>query len=261
MLLAIDVGNTNTVFALIDQGEILHRWRISTHAQRTSDEYLVWLTQLMDIAERGGSRIANLTIDRVIIATVVPPTLFNLTRLARTHLNVAPITVGPDLDLGVGVDVPNPKEVGADRLVNSAAAFHEHGDGLIIVDFGTATTFDVVLNGAYSGGAISPGINLAVDALYAASAQLPRIAVAPPEDGRALATGTVNAMQSGIFFGYVGLIDGLCRRIAAEAGRDMKVIATGGLATIFLEHSEMISEVDIDLTVKGLMLIEQRNSV
>ena len=155
--------------------------------------------------------------------------------------------------------MPNPSEVGADRLVNSAAAYHEHGDGLILLDFGTATTFDVILNGSYSGGIIAPGINLAVDALYSASAQLPRVAVAPPQNGRALAKGTVDAMQSGIFYGYIGLIEGLCTRLKQEAGRDMKVIATGGLAPIFDKHTDVISLVDTDLTVRGLMLIEQRN--
>ncbi|MGB3723372.1 MAG: type III pantothenate kinase [Pacificimonas sp.] len=259
MLLAIDVGNTNTVFALIEGDTILHRWRISTLTQRTSDEYMVWLSQLMEIASGDGRDISRRDVDRVIIATVVPPTLFNLARLSRTFFDVDPVIVTKDLDIGIGVDVPNPAEVGADRLVNSAAAYAKHGDNLIVLDFGTATTFDVVRNAAYSGGAIAPGINLAVDALYSASAQLPRVAVGPPANSRAIATGTVDAMQSGIFFGYIALIEGLVERITREAGRDMKVIATGGLATIFEPHTDMISQVDIDLTVRGLMLIEQRN--
>ncbi|MEO0499923.1 MAG: type III pantothenate kinase [Pseudomonadota bacterium] len=256
MLLAIDVGNTNTVFAIIDGDTIRHRWRISTHAERTCDEYMVWLSQLMSLA--GLDREA---VRRVVIATVVPPTLFNISRLAKTFFRTEPLIVTKDLDLGVGVDVPNPAEVGADRLVNTASAYAEHGDGLIVVDFGTATTFDMVVEAAYAGGVIAPGINLAVDALYAASAQLPRVAVAPPENGRAWAKGTVNAMQAGIFYGYIGLVEGLCARLRTEAGRDMKVIATGGLATIFAPHTKMIDTVDTDLTVRGLALIEKRNRI
>lgn len=254
MLLAIDVGNTNTVFALIDAGEIRHRWRMRTLADRTGDEYFAFLFQ--HFSHHG---IDLDRIDRVIASTVVPTVIFNLNRLATDYFTAELLLVTKDIDLGIGIDVPNPAEVGADRLVNSAAAFERHGDNLIVVDFGTATTFDIVTGGAYAGGVIAPGINLAVDALYAASAQLPRIAVAPPADGRASAKGTVNAMQAGIFFGYIGLIEGLVTRIRAEQGRDMLCIATGGLAPIFDKHTEIIQRVDGDLTVRGLALIAERN--
>ncbi|MEE4351120.1 MAG: type III pantothenate kinase [Pacificimonas sp.] len=254
MLFAIDVGNTNTVFALIEGGEVRHRWRMRTMADRTGDEYMAFLAQhfAMNGIERG-------MIHRMLASTVVPTVIFNIRRLGHDHFGTEPLFVTKDLDLGIGIDVPNPNEVGADRLVNSAAAYAEHGDDLIIVDFGTATTFDIVTGGAYAGGVIAPGINLAVDALYAASAQLPRISVAPPPDGKAWAKGTVNAMQSGIFFGYIGLIEGLVTRIRKEAGRDMTCIATGGLAPIFKEHTNIIQRIDSDLTVRGLALISERN--
>ncbi|MGB7406145.1 MAG: type III pantothenate kinase [Pacificimonas sp.] len=254
MLLAIDVGNTNSVFALIEGQAVVHSWRIATNPNRTGDEYMVWLSQLLELA-----RIDKAKIDRVLISSVVPPTIFNLGNFARHYLSTDPLIVTKDLDIGVGIDVPSPSEVGADRLVNSAAAHAAHGDGLIVIDFGTATTFDMVVGNAYAGGVIAPGINLAVDALYSASAQLPRVAVAPPSDNRAWAKGTVNAMQSGIFYGYLGLIEGLVARLKKEAARDLKVIATGGLAPIFEEHTEIIDAVDTDLTVRGLALIASRN--
>ena len=254
MLLAIDVGNTNTLFALLDGMDVRHRWRMETRAGRTADEYMAFLTQHFALA--GLDRSA---VDDIVASSVVPPAVFNLRRLADEHFHIEPLFVTKDMDLGIGIDVPNPAEVGADRLVNSAAAYHEHGDNIIVVDFGTATTFDIVSGGAYAGGVIAPGVNLAVDALYAASAQLPRVAVAPPADGKAWAKGTVNAMQSGIFFGYIGLIEGLVSRIRDEAERDMLCIATGGLAPIFDRHTDIIERVDGDLTVRGLALIAARN--
>lgn len=257
MLLAIDVGNTNTVFAVIDsRREILHRWRISTQTHRTADEYMVWLNQLFSI--EGYDRHA---IKGAIISTVVPPTLFNLQLLCRRYFGIEAVVVSKDLDLGIAIEYPNPKEVGADRLVNAVAAHADYGDQhLIVIDFGTATTFDVVSNsGAYRGGVIAPGINLSVEALVQASAKLPKIAVQPPESGRAIGQSTVEAMQSGIFWGYVGLIEGLVDRIKKETGQPMRVIATGGLGVLFERHTNVIEAVDIDLTVKGLALIYQRN--
>ena len=257
MLLAIDVGNTNTVFAVIDEGRaILHRWRISTQTHRTADEYMVWLNQLFAI--EGYDRYA---ITGAILSTVVPPTQFNLQLLCRRYFGIEPLVVSKDLDLGIAIEYPNPKEVGADRLVNAVAAHADHGNqDLIVIDFGTATTFDVISNtGAYRGGVIAPGINLSVEALVRASAKLPKIAVEPPESGRAIGQSTVEAMQSGIFWGYVGLIEGLVDRIKKETGRPMRVIATGGLGVLFERHTKAIEEVDIDLTVKGLALIYQRN--
>lgn len=255
MLLAIDVGNTNTLFAVIEHGDILHRWRISTVASRTADEYMVWLSQLMLL--EGFSRD---DIDEAIIATVVPATLFNLGLLCRRYFDIEPVTVTKDLNLGIAITYPNPAEVGADRLVNAVAASAEYGKDLIVIDFGTATTFDVVLDGAYTGGIIAPGINLSVDALFMASAKLPRIAVEPPPSGRAIGKSTVEAMQAGIFYGYVGLIEGLAQRIKREAQRPMTVLATGGLGVLFDRHTDVIETVDVDLTVKGLAIIHRLNA-
>jgi type III pantothenate kinase len=257
MLLAIDVGNTNIVFAICEGEAIRWRWRISTDGQRTADEYAVWLHQLMALegVDRG-------CIDAAIIATVVPPTLFNLQRLCRKYFGVEALVVASAMDFGLGIDLPNPAEVGADRIVNAVAARSAHPDGaLVVVDFGTATTFDVVQGDRYSGGVIAPGINLSMDALYAAAAKLPRIAVEPPPEGLGvIGRGTVHAMQSGVFWGYVGLIEGLIARIAAELGQPVTVIATGGLATLFSRHTRIIDAVDGDLTIKGLMLLHRRNA-
>ncbi len=261
MLLAIDVGNTNIVFALCDGAVIKWRWRIRTDGQRTADEYAVWIHQLM--ALEGVDRGA---VDAAIIATVVPPTLFNLQRLCRKYFHVEPLVVAVNgIDLGLRIALPNPAEVGADRLVNAVAAHADHPGNLIIVDFGTATTFDVVsADGAYQGGVIAPGINLSMDALYQAAAKLPRIAVEPPQGpgGNELGVigkGTVHAMQSGVFWGYIGLIEGLVRRITSEIIGPVTVIATGGLATLFNRHTDAIDHVDGDLTIRGLIRIHALN--
>jgi type III pantothenate kinase len=257
MLLAIDVGNTNIVFAICDGETIKWRWRISTDGQRTADEYAVWLHQLMALegVERGH-------VDAAIIATVVPTTLFNLQRLCRKYFHVEALVVAVNgIDLGLEIALPNPSEVGADRLVNAVAAHAIWPGNLIIVDFGTATTFDVVsADGAYQGGAIAPGINLSMDALYQAAAKLPRIAVEPPGgNGSAIGKNTVHAMQSGVFWGYVGLIEGLVTRITSEITGPVTVIATGGLATLFNRHTPAIDHVDGDLTIRGLIRIHALN--
>lgn len=257
MLLAIDVGNTNIVFALCDGETIVHRWRIATHAERTADEYGVWLHQLMSIA--GVSRTA---VTDAIIASVVPQTLFNLRGLARHYFGVEPLVAGaPGFAWGIAIRLPNPGEVGADRLVNAVAAHASHQGPLIVIDFGTATTFDVVAaDGGYDGGVIAPGINLSMDALYRAAARLPRIAVEPPPEGQGvIGKGTVHAMQSGVFWGYVGLIEGLVARIASEIGERPTVIATGGLAPLFARHTATIHAVDPDLTIRGLIRLETLN--
>jgi type III pantothenate kinase len=258
MLLAIDVGNTNIVFAICDGETIKWRWRISTDGQRTADEYAVWLHQLMQL-----EGVERSLIDAAIIATVVPPTLFNLQRLCRKYFNVEALVVAiGSINLGLRIDLPNPAEVGADRLVNAVAAHAVHPGNLIIVDFGTATTFDVVSgDGAYQGGVISPGINLSMDALYLAAAKLPRIAVEPPGGNLGvIGKGTIHAMQSGVFWGYVGLIEGLVRRITSEINGPVTVIATGGLATLFNRHTSAIDHVDGDLTIRGLVRIHALNS-
>ena len=257
MLLAIDVGNTNIVFAICDGVTIKWRWRISTDGQRTADEYAVWLHQLMQL-----EGVDRAHIDAVIIATVVPQTLFNLQHLCRKYFKVEALVVAiGEVKLGLRIDLPNPAEVGADRLVNAIAAHHSYPGNLIIVDFGTATTFDIVAaDGSYSGGVIAPGINLSMDALYQAAAKLPRIAVEPPSgNAGVIGKGTVHAMQSGVFWGYVGLIEGLVARITLEVSGDVTVIATGGLATLFNRHTSVIDHVDGDLTIRGLIRIHALN--
>lgn len=257
MLLAIDVGNTNILFALVDGDQIAKRWRIATDGKRTADEYAVWLNQLMQM-----EGIERAQIHDVVIASVVPQTLFNLRGLARRFADVEPLVVGaPGVDYGMPIRLPNPAEVGADRIVNAVAAHAQWPGDLIIIDFGTATTFDVVsAAGDYEGGVIAPGINLSMDALYQAAAKLPRIAVEPPPQGQGvIGKGTVHAMQSGVFWGYVGLIEGLAQRMQAEIGHPATVIATGGLAPLFSRHTGVIHYVDPDLTIKGLVLIHARN--
>lgn len=251
MLLAIDAGNTNVVFALLDDRGVRHRWRISTVANRTADEYMVWLTQLMRLED-----FDPVVITGAIIATVVPQTLFPLQLLCRRYFKAEALVVGdPAVKLGIAVKA---QDVGADRLVNAIAA-HELYDGpLIVLDFGTATTFDVVDDeGSYVGGVISPGINLSLEALHMAAAKLPRIAVERP--AQVIGQATVPAMQSGVYWGYVGLIEGIVQRIVAEYGAPMKVVATGGLATLFAEAIPLIKEVDQELTIKGLFKIYKLN--
>ncbi len=265
MLLVIDCGNTNTVFAVYEEGrkEPLGAWRTSTNADRTADEYAVWLTQLMALDDLATDRIES-----VIIATVVPATLFNLKTLCRKHFAIEAMVIGErPTDLGIEVRIDRPEEVGADRVVNAVAAHDLYGGPLIIVDFGTATTFDVVeQDGAYAGGVICPGINLSLEALYMAAAQLPRVAIRPPErvpgdndPVRVIGKNTRSAMHSGIFWGYVAMIEGLVDRIRAEYGRPMKVVGTGGLAALFADWTSVLEIVDDDLTLTGLRMIHDRN--
>ena len=255
MLLAIDSGNTNIVFAVYDGDEQRGEWRSSSDAKRTADEYGVWLNQLM-----GLDGLKTQDIDAGIIANVVPETLFSLKTLCRKYFACDPLIVGEkEVDLGIDILVDAPDEVGADRLVNAVAAHHRFGGPLIIIDFGTATTFDVVdEDGNYFGGVIAPGINLSLDALHAAAAQLPRVAVQRPE--RVIGKQTVSAMMSGVYWGYIGLIEGLVARIGAEFGAPMKVVATGGLAPLFAEGTDVIEELDLALTLRGLAEIHRRNT-
>ena len=254
MLLAIDAGNTNIVFAVFDGEEQRRQWRSATDTNRTSDEYAVWLTQLMSQAA-----LKPDDIDAAIIASVVPQALSNLRMLCRTYFSCDPLVVGEGLELGLEIRVERPADVGADRLVNAVAAHLAHAGPLIIIDFGTATTFDVVdAEGGYIGGVIAPGINLSLEALHGAAAQLPRIAVEKP--ARVVGGGTVSAMQSGIYWGYLGLIEGLVARISAEIGGAPTVIATGGLAPLYAKGTDIIRHVDPDLTIRGLMDIYRRNT-
>jgi type III pantothenate kinase len=254
MLLAIDSGNTNIVFAVFDGETVRGEWRSSTDGNRTADEFGVWLTHLMTIEGMDRS-----VIDSAIIATVVPATLFSLKQLCRRYFKCDPLVVGEEnVKLGLSILLDRPEEVGADRLVNAVAAHKRYQGPLIVIDFGTATTFDVVdEKGNYLGGAIAPGINLSLEALHMAAAKLPRVAIGRPKQviGRA----TVPAMQAGIFWGYVGLIEGLTRRIADEYGGAMKVIATGGLAPMFADATSAIQHLDPDLTLFGLLEINRRN--
>lgn len=256
MLLTIDAGNTNTVFALIDHTEIVEQWRISTGDQRTADEYKVWLANLMSMAGRKPSAIKG-----AIIASVVPQVTWPLNQLCRDFVGCVPLVVGKEnVDLGIEVKLPNPAEVGADRLVNAVAANQLYGGPVVIIDFGTATTFDVVGgDGSYLGGIICPGINLSLSALHQAAAKLPRIAIAPPKSKVVTGKSTLEAMQSGIFWGYLAMIEGLTDRLKAEHGGDVKVIATGGLAPIFAGQTTAIDVVSGDLTLVGLRMIYDRN--
>lgn len=255
MLLAIDVGNTNTVFAVHDGEEWRGQWRASTDAARTADEYAVWLTQLMGL--RG---LRNRDISAAIISSVVPQAVFSLKQLSRQYFRTEPMVVGGGgLDLGLDVHMERPNEVGADRLVNAIAAHGRYPGHLIILDFGTATTFDIVdQSGAYEGGIIAPGINLSLEALHRAAAKLPRIAIERPS--RVIGKSTIPAMQSGIFWGYVGLIEGLIERVKREYGAPMTTIATGGLAPLFFNATAAIEHVDPDLTMDGLLEIHRRNT-
>ena len=250
MLLAIDAGNTNVVFALVaDGGEIRARWRIATDARRTADEYAVWLHQLLAL-----EGYAKADIDRVIIATVVPRALHNLTVLAQKYFGRDPIVAGQG-GWPIALDVVEPQSVGADRALNVMAAHARHSGDLIVIDFGTATTFDVVdFSGAYKGGIIAPGINLSLDALVGAAAKLPRIAIAAPDGDSVVGRTTESQMLIGVYWGYVALIEGLVARLKAEIGRPVTVIATGGLAILFDQHTDAFDAIEPDLTIQGLAL-------
>ncbi|MBL4603617.1 MAG: type III pantothenate kinase [Emcibacteraceae bacterium] len=254
MLLAIDAGNTNIVFALHDDKKIIHKWRISSADSRTADEYMVWLSQLLNFENLDITEITG-----AIIATVVPQTLFPLQLLCRRYFKCDALVVGEEgVELNVKVKLPNPAEVGADRLVNAIAAHKKYGGPMIIIDFGTATTFDIIdEQGNYHGGVISPGVNLSVEALSMAAAKLPRVAVVKPD--KVIGNSTISAIQSGIFFGYLSMVEGMVARITKEYGSPMKVLATGGLATLFNEATDVIEIVDQELTTYGLFEIYSSN--
>ncbi|HEX6112241.1 MAG TPA: type III pantothenate kinase [Geminicoccaceae bacterium] len=247
LLLAIDVGNTNTVFALYRERHALGQWRISTIRERTADEYAAALTQLM--ALKGYSQG---DVGAAVISSVVPQALTPLKSMCHEFFSCTARVVGDDLGVTIPVAVDNPREVGADRLVNAVAAHTRYHGPLIVVDFGTATTFDVIdEEGRYCGGVIATGINLSLEALHRAAAKLPRVAVERPD--RVIGTSTVSAMQSGVFWGYVSMIEGIVTRIKTEFGAEMKVIATGGLAGLFAGATDAIEHVDRDLTMAGLV--------
>ncbi len=253
MLLAIEQGNTNTLFAVHDGQGWIAQWRSATEAGRTADEYAVWLHQLFQM-----QHLALADIDDCVISSVVPQSLFNLRNLARRYLHVEPLVVGENAELGIPVRIQKPSEAGADRLVNAIGGHIRYGGPLLLVDSGTATTFDVVgRDGAFEGGVIAPGINLSMQALHSAAARLPRVAIARPE--QVIGRGTVEAMQSGVFWGYVGLIEGLIARIKAEYRASLTVVATGGVASLFEGATNAIDAFDPHLTLRGLLEIVRRN--
>ncbi len=256
MLLAIDVGNTNVVFALVEGRKIRARWRVATDARRTADEYAVWLLQLMALE---GFPRGN--VDQVIVSTVVPRALHNLNVLSHKYFKLEPLVAGqPPVDWGFSADVDEPKSLGADRAVNAVAAHDKWPGDLIVVDFGTATTFDAIdFTGAYKGGIIAPGINLSLDALVNAAAKLPRIAIeAPTTTKSVIGRNTEDQMHIGVYWGYVAMIEGLVARMRAEIGRPCKVIATGGLAVLFDAQTEIFDAIDPDLTLRGLAILAER---
>src|SRR5947209_6926780 len=252
MLLAIDVGNTNLVFALVDGGTIKARWRIATDPRRTADQYAVWLHQLLEL--EGYSKT---DVTAVIIGTVVPRALHNLEVLSSKYFHVEPLIAGQGAaEWPLQLDVDEPQNVGADRALNVIAAHAKHPGDLILIDFGTATTFDVVsASGAYTGGIIAPGINLSLDALVSAAAKLPRIAIEAPDSDSVIGRTTESQMVIGIYWGYVAMLEGLTERIKRELGRPTTVVATGGLATLFDKHTDVFDAIEPDLTIRGLSLL------
>ena len=253
MLLAIEQGNTNTLFAVHDGETWIAQWRAATDSTRTADEYAVWLSQLLHMA---GLQFGVL--DACIISSVVPQSIFNLRNLARRYLHVEPLVIGENAKLGIAVRIDKPSEAGADRLVNAIGAHIQYAGPLIVIDSGTATTFDVIAeDGGFEGGVIAPGINLSMEALHAAAAKLPRVAIQKPQ--RVIGKDTVGAMQSGVFWGYIALIEGLITRIKAEWPQPLTVIATGGVASLFHGASLAIDHFDPDLTIRGLLEIHRRN--
>ena len=253
MLLCVDCGNTNTVFSVWDGQRFVATWRTSTEWQRTADQYFVWLSTLMK------ANNLDVTITEMIVSSTVPRVVFNLRVLADRYFNTRPIVVGkPDCLLPVEPRVDAGTAVGPDRLVNTAGAFDRHGGNLIVVDFGTATTFDVVdHDGAYVGGVIAPGVNLSLEALHMAAAALPHVDITKPQ--RVVGTNTVACMQSGVFWGYIGLVREICARIKAERDQEMRIISTGGLAPLFQQAETLFDEYEDDLTMHGLTVIHAHN--
>jgi len=253
MLLCIDAGNTNTVFSIWDGKKFRATWRASTEHQRTADQYFVWLTTLMEAMK------LSVTIEQVIISSTVPRVVFNLRVLCDRYFNCRPLVVGkPECLLPHAPRVDPGTIVGPDRLVNTAGAYDRHGGDLIVVDFGTATTFDVTAHdGAYIGGVIAPGVNLSLEALHQSAAALPHVDVTKPD--KVIGTNTVACIQSGVFWGYIGLVKGICTQIKAEYGKPMTIIGTGGLAPLFAQGNGLFDTIEDDLTMHGLTVIHNYN--
>lgn len=253
MILVIDVGNTNIVLGVYKGEELIHHWRMATSRQKTEDEYAMVVKSLFD--HQG---LSFEEIDGIIISSVVPPIMFPLEQMCKRYFKLEPMIIGPGIKTGLNIKYDNPREVGADRIVNAVAAIELYGSPLIVVDFGTATTYCYINEEKqYMGGVIAPGITISAEALYTRASKLPRIEIAKPK--QVVGTNTVNSMQSGIFYGYVSQVDGVVKRMKAQAKREPKVIATGGLAKLIGEESESIDVVDSFLTLKGLQMIYTKN--
>jgi type III pantothenate kinase len=255
MLLAIDIGNTNIVLGLYLNDKLITHWRLATQAERTADEYGVIMTQLVGYAGYRADQIRA-----IVVSCVVPPMMTTTQELAEKFFKLEPLIVGPGIKTGMPILYESPKDVGADRIVNGIAAYEKYRDSCIIVDFGTATTIDLISKkGEYVGGAIAPGLSISLEALFQRASKLPRIEIVKPKD--VIGRNTVNSIQAGIFYGYVGLVDGIVKRIQKEHNVRAKVIATGGLAPLVASECNSIDEVDEFLTLEGLRIIYDRNSL
>jgi type III pantothenate kinase len=253
MLLAVDIGNTNIVFGLFEGAELRLEWRAETRVERTGDEYAALLRGLFELS---GIQLPEVTAG--IISSVVPPATSPIERFFQRYLKLTPLVVGPGIKTGMSILYENPREVGADRIVNAVAAYARFPQGAVVVDFGTATTFDVITDrGEYAGGIIAPGLAISADALFRSTAKLPRVEVTRPKT--AIGRNTVNSIQSGLVFGYAGLVDALVKRIQAETKFSPRVVATGGLAGLIAAESSTIEECDELLTLRGLQILHERN--
>lgn len=253
LIFVFDVGNTNIVLGVYDGDKLEHHWRIETDRYKTEDEYGMIIKKLFEHENLSFSQING-----IIISSVVPPIMFALETMCQKYFHIKPLIVGPGIKTGLNIKYENPREVGADRIVNAVAAIHEYGSPLIIADFGTATTYCYINEKKqYMGGAIAPGINISTEALYSRAAKLPRIEIARPDN--IIGKNTVAAMQAGILYGYVGQVEGIVKRMKAQSKQNPTVIATGGLASLIAAESDVIDIVDPFLTLKGLQLIYKRN--